>query len=570
MSATPRPERDVTDVRSAGDPGAREVALRVQLTRLQGLLALSMAMTDSDDEAAIIQLAATSVPSLGRAWLAGVHLVEGGWRGPVAPGTRFEVEELLRSMPAFGGAVAMSAGHWGWAYPLRSLDVHIGFLVVAAEEEPPADVQFALGVLAQQTGIALAAADLHARQRVIAAELLAANAALERSAAIHARLTAVAVSGEGQEGIALALHELTGYAVAVEDRYGNLHAWAGPGRPEPYRRQEAAARAHAVALAMQTGGAVRDGDRLIIVVNPRPESLSVLALVDPDGTAGPQECVALEHGATVLAVDLARLHSVEEAELRLGRDLVDELLVEHPDERRVLSRALMLGYDLQRPHQVVVVDGDRPGNEDALFHAVRRAARTTDVGTLVVASYGKVVVLASADRSWDGFQAAITDELAGEGCRVGVGGVCQTPADFARSHREAHLALRIQVDTGVGARAVEFDELGVFQLLAEAEQPATVTRFVRRWLGPLLDYDTEHDAALVLTLATYLDSGGSYEATSRALAVHRSTLRYRLQRIREITGLDLGDAEVRFNLQLATRAWRTLVALGVPAGQTRS
>jgi hypothetical protein len=399
--------------------------------------------------------------------------------------------------------------------------------------------------------MALVSADLHYRQRVIAAELLAANTALERSAAIHARLTEVAVSGEGQEGIARALHKLTGYAVAVEDRHGNLHAWAGPDRPEPYRKEAPGPRAEAIAAAMRSGGAVRHRDRLMIVANPRPESLSVLALIDPGGTAGPQEHVALEHGATVLAVDLARLHSVDEAEL-----------VEHPDERRVLTRAQVLGYDLQRPHRVVVVECENAGSEDAQFQAVRRAARDTDVGTLVVARYGKVVVLASTDRPWERFRAAVMEELEGGGCRIGIGGLCQTPAEFARSHREAELALRIQARSQVQDRAVEFDELGVFQVLAEAEQPATVTRFIHRWLGPLLDYDAEHDAELVLTLASYLDRGGNYDATASALTVHRSTLRYRLQRIREITGLDLGDADVKFNLQLASRAWQTLGALG--------
>ena len=46
--------------------------------------------------------------------------------------------------------------------------------------------------------------------------------------------------------------------------------------------------------------------------------------------------------------------------------------------------------------------------------------------------------------------------------------------------------------------------------------------------------------------------------------LHRSTLRYRLQRLREISGLDLADPDTRFNLQLATRAWATLGAIGDP------
>src|SRR5690349_13124660 len=107
-----------------------------------------MVMTDSDDEANIIQLVTSSVPSLGRARLVGVYHLEGGWRGPGAPGARAEFEGLLTDVPALGGALQVAAGAWGWAYPLRSLEVQIGFLVVAADEEPPEDEQYTLRVLA--------------------------------------------------------------------------------------------------------------------------------------------------------------------------------------------------------------------------------------------------------------------------------------------------------------------------------------------------------------------------------------------------------------------------------------
>jgi DNA-binding PucR family transcriptional regulator len=63
------------------------------------------------------------------------------------------------------------------------------------------------------------------------------------------------------------------------------------------------------------------------------------------------------------------------------------------------------------------------------------------------------------------------------------------------------------------------------------------------------------------TLATYLECGGNYDLTAKALSLHRSTLRYRLQRIREMSGHELNDPDTRFNLQLATRAWTTVQAL---------
>ena len=71
----------------------------------------------------------------------------------------------------------------------------------------------------------------------------------------------------------------------------------------------------------------------------------------------------------------------------------------------------------------------------------------------------------------------------------------------------------------------------------------------------------ERGSDLVRTLSQYLDRGGSYEATATALIVHRNTLKYRLQRIRQITGLELADPETCFNLKLATRAWQTLSVL---------
>jgi DNA-binding PucR family transcriptional regulator len=82
--------------------------------------------------------------------------------------------------------------------------------------------------------------------------------------------------------------------------------------------------------------------------------------------------------------------------------------------------------------------------------------------------------------------------------------------------------------------------------------------FVREWLGTLLDYDAAHQADLVNTLAQYCECGGSYDQTAEALGVHRSTLRYRLQRIRELSGHDITEVDTRFNLHAATRAWRIL------------
>jgi sugar diacid utilization regulator len=551
-----------------------EADLREQLSNLQGLLMLSMLMTESGDEGKILQLAATSVPSFGRCHVVGVYLGDGGWRATSTPlpsvETQASVETQLGQLGRSGGAVAVPGQSWGWAFPLRSLDGHVGYFVAAAQDEPAMSEQFLLRVLAQQTGAALANARLHAKERETAESLQTANdalaesvRALQHTTEIHDRFTGVAVAGEGQEGIARALHELTGYPVAVEDRYGNVRAWVGPNRPDPYPKDPPARREQMLRRALRAGRPIREGGRLVAVASPRPDVLGVLALVDPAGAAGGRDQIAVEHGATVLAMELARLHSLAESELRLRRDLVEELL-SGTDEDSALARGHALGYDLQRRHRVVVVEGrGRTADDEAFFHTVRRAARRMNVGALLVARGGAVVVLSDvdADFDWERYRSAVLTELGGGRCRLGVGGWCEGPGDFPRSYREAQLALKMQSSARGEDGATCYEDLGVYRILCEVEDPSAVERLVRQWLGALLDYDSRKRSELVPTLCRYLECGGSYDGTAAALSVHRSTLKYRLQRIREISGHDLADPGTNFNLQLATRAWQTLQTL---------
>ena len=384
--------------------------------------------------------------------------------------------------------------------------------------------------------------------------------------AIHARLTTVAVSGEGRDGIARAVHDLTGLPVAIEDRYGNLRAWAGPHRPDPYPKDPPARREQLLARALREIHPIRDGGRVLALAHPQGDVLGVILLVDPGATAGDQELMALEHGATILAMELARVRSLAESELRIRRDLVDDLLT-GTEEESALTRAAALGYDLQRPHRVLVVAGQSRSNDsDLLFQAVRHAAREEGAGSLLAARGGQVVLLADAAVDAERLRRVVLRELGGSGSggartRIGVGEPCENVADFPRSYRQAKLALRLLAVTERDDRVVRFDDLGVYRLLAGIEDPDEVERFVQHWIGTLLAYDEQRGADLVRTLGHYLDRGGSYDATSAALIVHRNTLKYRLQRIRQITGLDLSDPETCFNLKLATRAWQTLSVL---------
>jgi len=387
-----------------------------------------------------------------------------------------------------------------------------------------------------------------------------ASRELRRMREIHDRLTGVAQRGEGQAGIAAAVHDLTGRPAAVEDRFGNLRAWAGPGRPEPYPKDDPAGREELLRGALAGPGPLRDGARLVCVARLAGVPVGVLAVADPDQTAGDADRVALEHAATVLAMEVARLQGLEEAQPRRRSQLVLDL-IGGADLPGILNRAQALGYDLGRPHRVIAVEGRRQEDIDAFARAVGRAAADTGAGSLLAPRTRDVIVLADAEVPWERFRAAVVAELHGGRCRLGVGGRCLDPADFPRSCREAGVALRLQKAVRSRELVTLFEQLGVYQVLGTAKDTAAMERFARQWLGALLDYDAIHGTQLVRTLSEYLDLGGSYDASARALSVHRSTLKYRLKRIRDVSGHDLAVPDTQFNLQLASRAWRTLQAL---------
>ena len=545
-------------------------ALRGQLTNLRALLVLSILMTESADEEQILRLAGSSASSLGEWRIAG-FVISGAWWTAVC-GTGDVPADLagqLPGLPEAGGPVTVSGTGWAWAYPLRSIAGPLGHMIACADTEPPIEQQFLAQVVAQQTGVAVSNARLHVGERRTAQELARTNTALEdtvsvlrRGMQIHERLTRIAAAGEGAAGIAEALHDLTGLPVAVEDRHGNLSAWAGPGRPAAYPKAAAYDRERLLRRLMLAGRSVRDGDRVVALASPRPGVLGVLALIDPEHRAATTDVMALEHGATVLAVELARLRGLADTELRVRRELVHDLLT-GTDDDSAHRRADALGYDLGRPHRVVVVEvSERPIARDDVLHAVRRAVRQQQLtGLLGTLGDAVVIVAPGGGTDWEAVRQATMAQLGGGRCRVGVGDEYPHPSGLPRSLREAQLALRLQKASSPAERTSVYADLDVFRMLASVDDLADVDRFVHKWLGTLVSYDERKHTDLLKTLCQYLQHGGSYEDTSRALSVHRSTLKYRLQRIRELTGHDLTDPETHFSLQLATRAWVTLQAV---------
>jgi DNA-binding PucR family transcriptional regulator len=96
----------------------------------------------------------------------------------------------------------------------------------------------------------------------------------------------------------------------------------------------------------------------------------------------------------------------------------------------------------------------------------------------------------------------------------------------------------------------------LFQIFAD--RPEELSGFYEQTLGPLVAYDEQYQTELVATLATYLEFDCNLAATAGTLFTHRHTVRYRLDRITELSGLDIGKTDDREKLSLGLKAMRLL------------
>ncbi|MDX3697385.1 helix-turn-helix domain-containing protein [Streptomyces europaeiscabiei] len=541
-----------------------------------GLLMLSHALFTCVEQSEIVRLAMGHVSALGPYHAEAGYLATGDGLSRILghdAGAPTVDDARMTELGEADGSVSLPERSWTWAFGLRGAGALLGYLLVSSRSRPDEEGHFLLSTLVGLTSAALSLTVTRTVQHDDAGELSrlrterdtalrqldTMRAELHLQKTVHETLARVAARGGGEDALTQALYELTGLSALIEDRFGNLRSWAGPDRPDPYPVRSSTYQEEMLRQVAREAGPVRVKDRLIALARPRGDVLGVLVIEDPEATADEHTMFALDHAQRSLAQELMHMRELTEVELRLRRQLIDDLL-EGTDETSAYARAEAVGHDLQRTHYVVVVHW--PGNaaDDSYTRAVEQATATTATRPLITRRGDRMVLLTEARPDDDAVYTALADELGTPGGAIGVSTRCDSPDGIPRCYQEALRALEVRQNSRQRSGTTFFDDLGLYRILGPGNDLRELEDFVREWLGQLIDYDAEHDTQLVETLSRYFDCGGNYDDAAAALTVHRSTLRYRLQRIREISDRDLADVDTRLNLQVATRVWKIILS----------
>jgi sugar diacid utilization regulator len=302
---------------------------------------------------------------------------------------------------------------------------------------------------------------------------------------------------------------------------------------------------------------------------------------------GPPSPAILRIATTMIASEVERLRAPDRASEAAQAAFLTALFQRKVTDRGdILARASELGADLAEGGAVVVVRAHHfaPADDDwraRVLAAAERAARSGAPGALAAAlespgdPHGHVVVLlptsqdAGLRRAAEGIARELHASVHGFTFALGHSRVAHDPVDLYRAGNEALLAANVATasTSSDDVTMLAFEDTGAYRLLlpAMSEDPAELQRFYEETVAPLVAYDDQYETDLVQTLETFLDADGNVAGTAARLYTHRHTVRYRLERVRDLTALDVSSTDGREKLGLGLKAMRVL-GIAAPRG----
>jgi sugar diacid utilization regulator len=277
--------------------------------------------------------------------------------------------------------------------------------------------------------------------------------------------------------------------------------------------------------------------------------------------------------STLLALEVERSRAPEWASDEAASAFVRAVLARQVTDRGdIVARAAELGSDLGSGSGVVIaraVPHSAQAGEwrSRVLTVALRALRSVGAGVLGALDHGETaqvstIVSAPDDahlsRAAQSLERELAAALPGFAVIVARSRAIRDPVDLHRAGKEALLAANVAEAEGHGVLA--FEDTGAYRLLlpAMSEDPGELERFYEETLAPLTAYDDQYETELVTTVEAYLANDGNVAKTAAQLFTHRHTVRYRLERVRELGGHDITSSEGREKLSLGLKAMRVL------------
>ncbi len=293
----------------------------------------------------------------------------------------------------------------------------------------------------------------------------------------------------------------------------------------------------------------------------------------------------IESAATTIALAVLQELSVKEVEIRYRSEFFEDLI--SPDakrKRKALERAHFFNLNPNEYYVIEVMSFklkfEDENDDEFLFEYVQdHVSNMVTIiegimkylnlnGIVATKLNGVQVLLGFEDKSvivdrLKNFNnrviEALNEKFNNMDVKIGIGRVYKGLDNVNKSFADAVKTIR----TGkaiIDKDVITFDELGIFKILCQDFLTEELEDFYNTTLKPLVDYDNKKSTELVKTLKAYFEYNGNLTRMSEKLYTHYNTILYRINRINEITGMNLDDPNDRLNLEIALKISELLMS----------
>ncbi len=293
----------------------------------------------------------------------------------------------------------------------------------------------------------------------------------------------------------------------------------------------------------------------------------------------PVDIRSVQYSCAIIALEIMKQMTIFEVESRHKNEFMEELLSIDPSIRTgAVQRVGIFGLEENLKYIAVVMfveniknwynnmaDNKELWYANKIIQAIEGELKTARHKALISSKGDNITLLigfSSTDEEQELKKKSI--EMAervfniverssnGASCFMGISRCTKNISELYKSNEEAKKALSFS-KIFQNNRVIHYDDLGIFRLLCMEHQENEIKKFCHETVMPLLEYDKNKDGELVKTLRTYFECGGNLKQVCKKMYIHYNTILYRIQKIQQITNMDLSDSNSRLNLEISLK-----------------
>ncbi|MHC6180068.1 PucR family transcriptional regulator [Clostridium sp. JNZ X4-2] len=300
----------------------------------------------------------------------------------------------------------------------------------------------------------------------------------------------------------------------------------------------------------------------------------------------PLDKILIESYVHIIALDFVKKLSISKMESRYKLEFFDDLLSDNEDrQNKAMDRAKTFDFHLDKKHGVAVIYlndnfqikntglGDVNFNSDVtstLLFITGRVARTSKEKILYVDKNDRIIILYENNLSEDS-QAVkekvkslcndilmdISKKFKKKQFKIGIGRCYNDAYKLNKSYQQAKFIVE-KLNKSFSGSIIHYDDLGLYRILCFNGLQGELAKFCNDTIKPLVEYDRLNGTELIKTLKIYFECNGNMKKMSKQMFMHYNTIIYRLQKIKDIIGMDVENAEERLDLEIAIKAWNII------------